>query len=133
MISIALSVGSRYPVNRKFLRGRMTAFLQKQGVEDAVVSVSIVGTRRMTELNEGLMKHEGCTDVLSFPQKDPEQPDKDFPELPEHLAKMNLLGDIVICFPEAVNEARRFGKMVDEQIAFLAEHGLLHLLGVHHD
>jgi len=133
MISVALTVGSRYPVNRKFLRARIAAFLQKNGIEDAFVSVSIVGTRRMTELNEGMMKHTGCTDVLSFPQRDPEQPEKDFPEQPEELRQLNVLGDIVICFPEAVKEARRFGKMVDEQIAFLAEHGLLHLMGVHHD
>ena len=133
MISVALSVGSRYPVNRKFLRARIVAFLQKQGVEQAYVSVSIVGARRMIELNEGLMKHEGCTDVLSFPQHDPEQPDKDFPFRLENLEELNVLGDIVVCFPEAVDEARKFGKMVDEQIAFLVEHGLLHLLGIHHD
>ena len=34
---------------------------------------------------------------------------------------------------EAVKEARKLGKMVDAQICFLVEHGLLHLLGFHHD
>jgi probable rRNA maturation factor len=43
------------------------------------------------------------------------------------------LGDIVISFPEAVRAAKRFGKLVDKQICFYLEHGLMHLLGYHHD
>ncbi len=133
MIRTFLSVGSRYPVNREMIRSRAAAFLIKNGVHEAVISVSVVGRRRMVELNEGLMKHEGCTDVLSFPQFDPEQPEKVFPEQLHHLEELHQLGDIVVCFPEAVCEARKLGKMVDEQICFLVEHGLLHLLGMHHD
>ncbi len=134
MVTVDISVGSRYPVNRKAIRERVQQVLSKHGVQEAELSVSVVGSRRMTFLNEKLMKHEGVTDVLSFPQADPEQPDKDFatspsdfPALPTHF------GDIVVCFPEAVNEARKKGRMVDDQICNLVEHGLMHLLGFHHD
>ena len=88
----------------------------------------------MIELNEGLMKHQGVTDVLSFPQLDPEQPEKDFTEHPKNEPNFpRQLGDIVVCFPETVNEAKKLGRMVDDQMCFLVEHGLLHLLGFHHD
>jgi probable rRNA maturation factor len=134
MIQIDLSVGSRYPVGRKAIRSCVLRVLSEQGVTEAEVSISIVGSRKMILLNEGLMKHKGVTDVLSFPQHDPEQPEKDFsepvkdaPQLPIHL------GDIVVCFPEAVKQAAKKGKMVDDQICFLVEHGLMHLLGHHHD
>lgn len=83
----------------------------------------------MKELNESKLHHEGTTDVLSFPQHERHQLD-DFPlpaEIPPHL------GDIVICYPVAVKAAQRYGKMVDEQIGFFLEHGLMHLLGYHHD
>jgi probable rRNA maturation factor len=50
--------------------------------------------------------------------------------MPEGMAPH--LGDIVISFPAAVDNARRFGKKVDDQICFFVEHGLMHLLGYHH-
>lgn len=128
MIVIQLFVGSRFPVNRKLLRAAGEKLLQEQGVDHAQVDVSIVGKRKMKELNEQRLQHEGVTDVLSFPQHERHKLD-DFPlpsEIPPHL------GDVVICFPEAVNTARRYGKRVDDQLVFYLEHGLMHLLGFHH-
>lgn len=129
MITTNLFIGSRYPVNRKMLRQTVTRVLTEQGIESAQVDVSVVGQRKITELNEARLQHEGATDVLSFPQHERNQL-HDFP-LPEGTPPH--LGDIVISFPEAVKNAQRFGKMVDEQICFYLEHGLMHLLGYHHD
>ena len=129
MIIINLFVGSRFPVNRKKIQERIKAVLAEKGVEKAQLDISIVGSRKIKELNESKLKHEGTTDVLSFPQHEKNQLD-DFPlppDMPPHL------GDIVISFPAAVQSARKFGKLVDEQIAFYAEHGLMHLLGYHHE
>ena len=133
MITISMLVGSRYPVNRKAIRACVEQVLAKHKVTDTEVSISVVGTRRMIWLNENLMKHQGATDVLSFPQHDPEQPDKEFILKVEDSTRVLHLGDIVLCFPEAVNEARKLGRMVDDQVCFLVEHGLMHLLGFHHD
>lgn len=129
MIVTNLFIGSRYPVNRKMLRQTVARVLTAQGIESAQVDVSVVGQRKITELNESRLKHDGATDVLSFPQHERHQL-HDFP-LPEGMPPH--LGDVVISFPEAVNNAKRFGKMVDEQLCFYLEHGLMHLLGYHHD
>lgn len=129
MIITNLFIGSRYPVNRKMLRQTVARVLTAQGIESAQVDVSVVGQRKITELNESRLKHDGATDVLSFPQHERHQL-HDFP-LPEGMPPH--LGDVVISFPEAVNNAKRFGKMVDEQLCFYLEHGLMHLLGYHHD
>jgi probable rRNA maturation factor len=129
MIITHLFVGSRYPVNRKKIRETVKNVLTQQGVEHAQVDVSIVGQRKITELNESKLLHEGATDVLSFPQHEKHQL-HDFP-LPEGMPPH--LGDVIISFPEAVTNAKRFGKMVDDQICFYLEHGLMHLLGYHHD
>jgi len=43
------------------------------------------------------------------------------------------LGDIVICYPQAKRQAMQWNKLLDEEIEFLASHGLLHLLGIHHE
>lgn len=129
MIQINLAVGSRYPVDRKKLRKRVLEVLKKHNVSHAQVDVSIVGTRKIKKLNESQLKHKGTTDVLSFPQHEKDQlHETPLPEgIPPHL------GDVVISFPAAVESAKRFGKMVDDQICFYAEHGLLHLMGYHHD
>lgn len=129
MIQTNLFVGSRFPVDRKRIRSCIQSFLQDQGVDHAQVDVSIVGSRKIKELNESQLKHEGRTDVLSFPQHEKNQL-QDFP-LPEGIPPH--LGDLVVCFPEAVKNAKKFGKRVDDQICFYLEHGLMHLLGYHHD
>lgn len=129
MITVNVSVGSRYPVDRKKIRTAVTKFLESHNVQHAQVDISVVGGRKIKELNESQLKHEGKTDVLSFPQHEKHQLD-DFP-LPEGVPPH--LGDIVVSFPEAVKTARRYGKMVDEQLCFYIEHGLMHLMGYHHD
>jgi len=129
MLLVNLYVGSRYPVNRKKIRDAVVAALTKHGLTHAQVDISIVGQRKIKQLNESQLKHEGTTDVLSFPQHERHEL-HDFPlpaEIPPHL------GDIMVSFPEAVQNARRYGKMVDDQIVFYVEHGLLHLLGYHHE
>lgn len=129
MITTNLFVGSRYPVDRKKIRLKVKEVLAKNKIEKAQVDVSIVGDRKIKELNESKLKHEGVTDVLSFPQHEKDKLE-DFPlpnEIPPHL------GDVVICFPEAVRTAKKHGKMVDDQICLYLEHGLMHLLGYHHD
>jgi probable rRNA maturation factor len=129
MIQTNLFVGSRFPIDRKKLRLCVVKVLTEHNIDHAQVDVSVVGARKIKELNESELKHEGRTDVLSFPQHEKHQlQDVPLPEsIPPHL------GDVVICFPEAVKSAKRYGKRVDEQICFYLEHGLLHLLGYHHE
>ena len=128
MIIVNLFVESRYPVNRKMVRASVQKILAENHVESAQVDVSIVGARKIQKLNESELKHEGTTDVLSFPQHERHHYD-DFP-MPEGMPPH--LGDIVVSYPEAINNARRFGKRVDEQICFFVEHAMMHLLGYHH-
>ncbi|MDO5561907.1 MAG: rRNA maturation RNase YbeY [bacterium] len=128
MISINFNVGSRYQVDRKLLRERAVKFLEANQVDNAIVDVHIVGARKIKELNEKKVGHEGITDVLSFPQYEPQEEGFVLPRgVPKHL------GDIAINFTMAVEQARKKGKLVDEQLWFYLEHGLLHLLGYHHN
>lgn len=129
MFTITFKVGSRYQVNRKRIRQTVQKSFEKHRITSGAVDISIVGTRQMKELNEGMMKHAGVTDVLSFPQQDP-QADQAFPRIegqPTHF------GDIVICYPVAVQEAAKKGKLVDDVIDFYVDHSIQHLLGFHHD
>jgi probable rRNA maturation factor len=128
MIKVNFNVSSRYGVNRKKLRQKATEILKEHKLDNAQLDVWIVGKRKIKELNEKHLKHKGTTDVLSFPQHEKEKL-SDFP-LPE--GEPTHLGEVVISFPAAVEAAKRYGKMVDDQLSFYLEHGLMHLLGYHH-
>lgn len=124
-ISIPIFVESRYRVDRKRIKERITEVLAKNGVTGPVeVSVAIVGDRKMRELNLKYRNLDKTTNVLSFSQTEGEKS-----VMPSELL---LLGDVVISYPQVINEASEKEVFVDDRITDLVEHGLLHLLGIHH-
>jgi probable rRNA maturation factor len=133
MISINFIVGSRFILNRKLLRTRAQAFLATHGLDQVTVDVHVVGARKIKKLNEEIVGHQGLTDVLSFPQYDPGQKDEGMEQFVSPDGVPRHLGDIAIYYDEAVRVSKKRGKLVDEQLWFYLEHGLLHLLGYHHD
>ena len=86
--------------------------------------VHIVSSKQMHELNKQHRNRDKSTDVLSFPLLHIEQGQKptreNFPLDYNHETGRIELGDIVINENEPNREE-------------LIEHGLLHLLGYHHD
>ncbi len=93
------------------------------------ISVTIVGDRKMRELNRKYREKDKTTNVLSFPAAESKEGIA-FPLKvdPEH----TFLGEILVSYPQALAEAATENKMVDRKILELLEHGLLHLLGHHH-
>lgn len=122
MATIDFIAESRYKFDRKKVRERLEKTLAEKGVlGDAEITVSVVGERKMKTLHKKYLKTEEATDVISFPLEDVVMPNGTL-----------ILGDIVICYPVAVRQAAEENMMVDDEVAFLAEHGCLHLLGFHH-
>ncbi len=122
MISVLISSESRYKINREKIRKLVQNLLGQAGLDEAEVSILIVGTRKIRELNRVFRKIDEETDVLAFPLEAPRDEDG-----------ILRLGDIVICYPKARGQAGEEGKMVDEKIDELVEHGLRHLLGENHE
>jgi len=86
------------------------------------VTVAFVSDRSMRELNQ-LWRHKpGTTDVLSFPVEQ-----DDFEK-----AEGSSLGDVVISVEQAMRQAKENGLTLDQEIAQLILHGLLHLCGYDH-
>ena len=61
--------------------------------------------------------------MLSFPADMPTGVDLPMP----------LLGDLVICAPVVLKEAKEQGKAANAHFAHLTVHGVLHLLGMDHE
>ena len=74
----------------------------------------------MRQLNRTWRNIDAPTDVLSFPMLEEGFDD-------------NLLGDVVICLPVAEKQAKEYGHGLSRELAFLAVHGILHLLGRDHE
>lgn len=129
MVTVLFKTESHYPVNKEKLSEAIMKALDGKVRRDAEVSVTIVGDRKMLKLNSSFRNKPHTTDVLSFPLNESSSPNTPFIEPPDKILR---LGDIVISYPQAVSEAAEANNLVDDQIIFLALHGLNHLLGIHH-
>lgn len=136
MINIIVSSDPRYNINKAAIKVLVAEFLFRNRIGGKIeVGVTIVGDRKMHELNRKFRGVDATTDVLSFALEDSS------PVSLQHIPRIGFvaspdrwlrLGDIVISYPQAVEDASMDGFSVDEEIKNLVEHGLNHLLGVHH-
>lgn len=116
--------------------------LRTEGVRGlAELSVIYVAVDEMADLNEQYMGKTGPTDVLAFPldahdvtelvqpsgpTRGPDRAPPDPGDLPL------LLGDVVICPAVAADQASAHAGTVDDELALLLVHGILHVLGHDH-
>jgi probable rRNA maturation factor len=115
--------------------------LASEGVRGGTeLSLLFVGRDDIAVLNSEHLGHEGPTDVLAFPidasvvlssdhgpSRGPDRAPSDPGDLPM------LLGDVVICPGVAVDQAPEHAGTVDDELALLVVHGILHVLGRDHD
>ncbi len=134
MIKVNVSKQSNFPVKSSLIKKRLREFLVKEGiVSDCVVSVAVVGKAKMLETGRKHLKDLPAQagkilhNVLSFTESEIKG---DFKYPPD--GKI-YLGEIVICYPKAVEEAEEEGVLIDERVSVLIKHGALHLLGKHHE
>ena len=92
------------------------------------VSVVLADDGFIRELNRVYMGVDAPTDVLSFPQEQASGTDT----LPE-LSAGSVLGDIVISIPTVERQAAEHRRSFEEELALMAVHATLHLLGYDHE
>lgn len=90
--------------------------------EDAELTIRLVNSAEIMELNHLYRKQNKTTNVLAFPAN-----------LPPHITlDCPFLGDVVIC-PEVVSdESEHLNKSIEEHWSLIVIHGVLHLLGHDH-
>jgi probable rRNA maturation factor len=116
--------------------------LHDQGVRGlAELSLLFVGETEISELNEQYMGKADPTDVLAFPldghdvthavmetgaSRGPDRAPLDPGDMPL------LLGDVVLCPAVARRQAPAHAGTLDDELALLVVHGILHVLGHDH-
>lgn len=115
--------------------------LAARGVKgETEVSLLFVDEEAMAALNQQFLGKSGPTDVLSFPIEDEPGPTGRSPDLggsgpgvsPDE-GTLTLLGDVVICPAVAAANAVEHEVSLEDEVALLVVHGLLHLLGLDHE
>jgi probable rRNA maturation factor len=129
-VSIEISNESGMTVEETALVSVARHALDEMGVNPMVeLSMLLINTEHMAELNKRWMESEGPTDVLAFPmdELDPERGPGHVPgDTPA------LLGDVVLCPAVARQQARQAGHSTADELHLLTVHGVLHLLGYDH-
>jgi probable rRNA maturation factor len=105
------------------LRSRSRRVLSELGHARSELSLALVDDAEISELNRVWRQKEGPTDVLSFSLLEGDW----------ELHRGALLGDVAIGVEVAVRQARERHRGLDEELARLMIHGVLHLLGYDHE
>lgn len=119
-LDVRASASVKAPLAAAGLARLATAVLRAEGVRRAAVSIALVGRRRIRSVNRIHRGHDRETDVISFgPFPVPHSP-------------FRVVGDIYICVPVAVAQARGFHTTAQDELRRLVVHGVLHVLGYDH-
>ena len=108
----------RWRLRRWVMRALAQAAQTLEGLSSATLTVRLVGLEEGRELNQAFRERDYATNVLTF----------EYGMAPDG----NLAGDIVLCVPVLMREAREQGKSLLDHAAHLTIHGVLHALGYDH-
>ena len=117
--------------------------LLAEGVRGACeLSLYFIDETSIAELNAAHMGKVGPTDVLSFPLDGVEVAEAQGPGAlssgparphPDHDDVPTLLGDVLVCPAVAKAQAPTHAGTLDDELALLVVHGVLHVLGYDHE
>jgi probable rRNA maturation factor len=120
-INFELPRARRAPVGRREARAlferAIRMALEAHSVKGGEVSLTLLDDEAIAAINEQYLAHEGPTDVITFALHGEGEPP---------------LGDIYVGWEQALRQAADFGVSPREELARLAVHGTLHVLGYDH-
>lgn len=115
-IEVQNGVGLGKRAVRELKRACRRALREEDARRNSILSVALLGEEDMAELNRRSTGREGATDVLAFP-------------MDEECGEGYILGDLAICPAAAYASRRDYGVEEGGELAYVAVHGVLHLLG----
>lgn len=120
-----VDINKKYPhynkiVNQEIIRKSIKATLETEDEEPENIEVSVLLTddEAIRKLNRTYRNVDSATDVLAFAMREG-----------EFALNPSVLGDIVISVDTAERQAEEVEHSLQNELALLAVHGTLHLLG----
>lgn len=144
MIRVLIKTESRFPASRELIRQAVEGELVQAGIgqeQDVEIGVAVVGDRKIRQLARQFRQEDWAPAVLAFPLEAPGDEansevdearlspllGKGFVNPPDEVLR---LGDIVVSFPQAQEEARAKNKLIDEVIVSRIREATRKLLGL---
>jgi len=93
------------------------------------VSLVFTDSETVKQLNRDYRGVDEPTDVLAFYMLPQKEADSSFALPPDGVTR---LGEVIISYPQAVEQAKEQGHATEKELALLVIHGILHLLGYDH-
>ncbi|MBQ4583830.1 MAG: rRNA maturation RNase YbeY [Bacilli bacterium] len=109
--------------NYDYLDSVIKATLKLEKVENAIFSIIFVDENEIQKINKEYRGIDKITDVISFAFED---------NANVVYNDIRILGDIYVCIPRMIDQAKEYGHSEKRELSFLIVHGLLHLLGYDH-
>jgi probable rRNA maturation factor len=122
---VYINIDKKPPFSLNFLSKNLNQASKILKMNQAEISIILVGDRKIRTLNKKFRQIDKVTDVLSFSQQ--EGAGLILPK-----GEKAYLGDVFICWPQVKRQAKLYGLTSKQELFKLATHGLLHLLGYDH-
>ena len=124
-MSFSIEVQIEHPfaerVSPEWLSSVARTTLEREGRSTGLLTLVITDDETLRRLNRDYLGIDDPTDVLAFGGESP-----DFVGTPD---TEDYLGDVLISYARAQGQATAAGHSVEAELALLAVHGVLHLLG----
>ena len=118
---------------KTLLRKVIRAALDAEGVDvPCEVNVLVTGDAGIRRINADMRGVDAPTDVLSFPMFELVPGDKPSQENADPATGLVPLGDMCVSLERAKAQAKEYGHSSRRELAYLAVHSVLHLLGYDH-
>ncbi|MBN1503908.1 MAG: rRNA maturation RNase YbeY [Candidatus Eisenbacteria bacterium] len=121
---LACRVLEREPVRSS--RRRRSGTPRRDPARFDEISINFMGAKAVQSLNRRFTGRDEVTDVLAFEIA----PDVPLSGRTSRGGRGARLADVVVCVDRAAEQARDYGVGLDEELARLTIHGLLHLCGL---
>ena len=130
-IEISVEEKFRGRVDQGWVERIAQTVLKAEGVAHPYeVSMVFTDSETVQQLNRDYRGMDEPTDVLAFYMLPQGEGDDSFALPPDEVTR---LGEVIISYPQAIEQAREQGHSPERELALLIIHGILHLLGYDHE
>jgi probable rRNA maturation factor len=130
-IEIFVEEKFRGGVDRGWVKKIVRQVLKAEGmVPPYEMSLVFTDSETVKQLNRDYRGVDEPTDVLAFYMLPQKEVGSSFVLPPDGVTR---LGEVIISYPQAAEQAREQGHSTEKELALLIIHGILHLLGYDHE
>lgn len=102
-------------IKNRFFQDIVNIFFKNFKIKEAEISIAIVNKNEIKKFNKRYRNQDKTTDVLSFLYR-----------------RKPLEGEVLICYEQALQQAKDNKSNLRQEIKLLLVHSLLHLIGYDH-